>query len=364
MIPAVSERRPEVVLTDPTSSFACDYVSGVNRVLSLDSYLLIDNIARNVEVWEFGRDAGETPVGRSRAASASAIPWRRCWTSTCTRPSCRKPADDCGESLRSRAGSTCRPSGGVPADFRAPALGDTERVLFARLFHRIVARGKYGRPGAAGCSSSSPWPDRRTRQANRLTRRDARHDQALADWDVISAIDVPADGQSLAVASGGVCSRCCGLPQAASGRGRWETEVPISASGSLDAAHRLWTSGVVRCLMPAAMTGTHAGAAAPPPSMTKARVSFPICRTTPPGATVIRRISSDLQRLFTLAAADHDKLDLDAAHKWCLYAGSRRRPTTSRLGIGHAALREIYAGFSRGYRLMRYDVGAKPDVRG
>ena len=43
--------QPAIVATDPSSSFVCDYVAGVNRVLSLPPYLLVDNIARNVELW-------------------------------------------------------------------------------------------------------------------------------------------------------------------------------------------------------------------------------------------------------------------------------------------------------------------------
>src|SRR5688500_19109190 len=57
-------RRPHVIETDASSSFICDYVAGVNRVLSLPPYLLIDNIGRNVEVWRFQSDVRE-PVARA-----------------------------------------------------------------------------------------------------------------------------------------------------------------------------------------------------------------------------------------------------------------------------------------------------------
>jgi hypothetical protein len=45
--------QPTVIETDTSSSFVCDYASGVNRVLSLPPYLLVDNIGRNVEAWRF-----------------------------------------------------------------------------------------------------------------------------------------------------------------------------------------------------------------------------------------------------------------------------------------------------------------------
>ena len=45
---AVALRRPAVIETDPASSFVCDYVAGVNRVLSFPPYLLVDNIGRFV----------------------------------------------------------------------------------------------------------------------------------------------------------------------------------------------------------------------------------------------------------------------------------------------------------------------------
>ena len=50
---ATARPRPTVIETDPTSSFVCDYVAGVNRLLSLPPYLLVDNIGRNVELWQY-----------------------------------------------------------------------------------------------------------------------------------------------------------------------------------------------------------------------------------------------------------------------------------------------------------------------
>src|SRR5688572_7318448 len=59
-----SARRPLVIETDASSSFVCDYVAGVNRVLSLPPYLLVDNIGRNFEVWRFQADEDE-PASRT-----------------------------------------------------------------------------------------------------------------------------------------------------------------------------------------------------------------------------------------------------------------------------------------------------------
>ena len=63
--PAPGLPQPAIVDTDPSSSFVCEYVAGVNRVLSLPPYLLVDNIGRNVEVWQFEPGAPE-PCHRAR----------------------------------------------------------------------------------------------------------------------------------------------------------------------------------------------------------------------------------------------------------------------------------------------------------
>ena len=57
--------QPVVIDTDPSSSFVCDSVAGINRVLSLPPYLLVDTIGRNVELWRFENGARE-PLARSR----------------------------------------------------------------------------------------------------------------------------------------------------------------------------------------------------------------------------------------------------------------------------------------------------------
>ena len=57
-------RRPHVIETDASSTFVCDYVAGVNRVLSLPPFLLVDNIGRNFEVWRFQSDEVE-PAART-----------------------------------------------------------------------------------------------------------------------------------------------------------------------------------------------------------------------------------------------------------------------------------------------------------
>ena len=65
MSDAVALHRPTVVETDASSSFVCDYVAGVNRVLSLPPYLLVDNIGRNFEVWRF-QSGDVEPAARAR----------------------------------------------------------------------------------------------------------------------------------------------------------------------------------------------------------------------------------------------------------------------------------------------------------
>ena len=57
-------RQPTVIDTDASSSFVCDYVAGVNRVLSLPPYLLVDNIGRNVELWRF-QSGDREPAARA-----------------------------------------------------------------------------------------------------------------------------------------------------------------------------------------------------------------------------------------------------------------------------------------------------------
>ena len=48
-----SSRAPEIIPTDTSSNSVCYSFAGVNRVLNLEPYLLIDNIGRNIEVWRF-----------------------------------------------------------------------------------------------------------------------------------------------------------------------------------------------------------------------------------------------------------------------------------------------------------------------
>jgi hypothetical protein len=195
-----------VIETDPSSSFDCEYPAGINRVLSLPPYLLIDNIARNVEIWRLDAD-GDWPVARARYD---------CTTYPGDADASLLDLDIHAAFIRNDAQEliTVNHFGRVRRFALPPAtvrmfptgerqlLGDMERVvLVGDAFIGSSPRGEYtddeARPGLFLFEPIRSWD---VAAAGRPAR--VACEQVLADWGVVSALAVASDNAHVAVAAG------------------------------------------------------------------------------------------------------------------------------------------------------------------
>lgn len=372
----VADRRPDVVLTDASSSFECEYTSGINRVLSFDAYLLIDNIARNFEVWQFDQGDAETPARRS-VYDVTTYP---------NDPIASLLDVDMHAAFLREAGQIVVVNHyGRARWFDLPAatrqlrpvrerqlLGDMERIVIAHdCFIASSPRGEYtddtAQPGVFLFE-----PVTRVQDGNRGSGDDRlAHTQVLADWEVISALSVSPDGAWLAVASGprlGVFSLSANAAGLQLGAANWEAEVGYHCQWlHFDSAGHLWTGGYR--VLPSDSDGGDwdacRGGGATAFDVGGARVletDLPDETAWGYGADPLV-LSRDACRIF--AVGRDGSLHVTASSKReppiCLYPGidAHMDGEAPSMGIGHAALRggRLYAGFSRGgYRLLRYDV--------
>ena len=196
---------PAVIETDTTSSFVCDYVAGVNRVLSLAPYLLVDNIGRNIEVWRF-RKNGLEPIERARYDRTS------------------HPGDPIASLLDVDLHAAFVRGGGrelltvnhygrmrrfaLPAESaelqsagELQLLGDVERYVMANdCFIVSSPRGEFTEDAPqTGIFLFAPLPHS-LETSSTVTR--LSFDRALADWGVITALAVSPSGGYLAVGAG------------------------------------------------------------------------------------------------------------------------------------------------------------------
>ncbi len=362
--------QPATAATDPSSSFVCDYVAGINRVLGLPPYLLIDNIGRNVEVWRFEQGARE-PVARARYDLTS------------------YPGDPIASLLDVDIHAAFLRSGGRELltvnhfgrvrrfELPAPAsrlqstgelqlLGDVERVVLAgECFIGSSPRGEHtDDPARLGLFLFEPIAtafEEAPGQVRRLTA-----EQELADWGVVSALAVSASGARLAVAAGcrlGVFDLTAGRAGRRLGACRWESLLPFHCQWMhVEEAGRLWAAGHRPSAAAdsgdwdacrggalhawSAETGTRDFAVELPDETAWGYGADPIV-LAPDGHAIYV-----LGRDGSLHAIDRHRLDVRQ-----LYRPSDADAEAPSLGIGHAAVRDhcIYAGFSRGgFSLRRY----------
>ena len=244
-------RQPAVIETDASSSFACDYVAGINRVLSLPPYLLVDNIGRNFEVWRFPPGDLE-PAARARydltsypddpIASLLDVDLHAAFL-------CRDGRELLAVNHYGRVRRFDLPS---PASHLRPTgelqlLGDTERVVMAAdCCITSSPRGEFtDESSQPGIFLFEPIAAARAPAAGGPRRRVG--DQALAGWGMTSALAVSAAANRLAVAAGsrvGVFRLACGRAGLRLGDCLWEA--PLRAHCQwlhFDETGRLWAGG-------------------------------------------------------------------------------------------------------------------------
>ena len=374
----VTLRQPTVIDTDPSSSFVCEYVAGVNRVLSLPPYLLVDNIGRNVELWRF-QAGGREPAARARYDLSS------------------YPDDPIASLLDvDLHAAFLRCDGhelltvnhyGRARRFELPApvqmeptgelqlLGDTERVVIAG--DSLIAsspRGEFTNDAPQpGVFLFEPlpvaWDDPATAGARRLASS-----QALADWGVIGALAVATHADRIAVASGirlGVFRLVRAGVTLRLGECVWETTLAFHCQWlHFDEVGRLWAGGHRASATDSAdwnaCRGGGISAFTDESGALQFTVGLPDQTAWGYGADPLV-LAPDRPAVYVLGRdASLHVVDLNRRALSQLYPAldAPAAAASPSLGIGHAALRGdwLYAGFSRGgFRLLRYDVGESRD---
>jgi hypothetical protein len=365
--------RPAVIETDASSSFVCDYVAGVNRVLSLAPYLLVDNIGRNFEVWQFqsGRlepavrarydltSYPDDPIASLLDVDLHAAVLRRDGRELLA-------VNHCG---RVRAFELPASAVRMLPAWEVQLLGDTERIGMAGdCFIASSPRGEFtDDPSQPGVFLFEPIPASLEPSSGEVKRLAC--DQLLAGWGVITALAISAAGNHLAVAAGhrlGVF----GLARGAAGLRLddclWEASLRTHCQWlHFDEAERLWTGGYQTPSSAAtsddwdACRGGGIDAFVVESGTQHVAVALPEETAWGYGADPII-LAPDCRELYVLGRdASLHVIDVTtrASHRLYNALGALDEVTTPSLGIGHAALHDgwLYAGFSRGgFRLLRY----------
>ena len=251
MSDSLALRQPAVIETDASSSFACDYVAGVNRVLSLPPYLLVDNIGRNFEVWRFP-PGGLEPAARARydltsypddpIASLLDVDLHAAFL-------CRDGRELLAVNHygRVRRFELPSPDSHLRPTWELQLLGDTERVVMAAgCFITSSPRGEFtDEPSKPGIFLFEPIAASHAPASGGPRRLGC--DQALAGWGMTTALEVSTAANRLAVAAGprvGVFRLACGRAGLRLGDCLWEA--PLRAHCQwlhFDETGRLWAGG-------------------------------------------------------------------------------------------------------------------------
>src|SRR5688572_3222776 len=367
-------RRPHVIETDASSSFVCDYVAGVNRVLSLPPFLLVDNIGRNFEVWRFQSDEVE-PAARTLydLTSYPDDPMASLLDVDLHAAFLRR---DHRQLLavnhygRVRAFDMPVTASRMRPVWELQLLGDTERIVMAGdCFIASSPRGEFtDDPAQPGVFLFEPiaMPVGPSREARRLAC-----DQALAGWGVISALAVPAAVNRLAVAAGlrlGVFDLACSRAGVRLGDCLWEGPLDFHCQWlQFDGDDRLWAAG--HRPSPAVAAGAAwddcrgGGITAFAVDTGNRQVAAALPEATAWGygadPVVLEAGGRHLYVLGRDASLHVVDVTTRATHRPYLPLEAVAGTTLPSLGIGHMAHRGnwLYAGFSRGgFRLLRYSL--------
>ncbi len=364
--------QPALVATDPSSSFVCDYVAGVNRVLSLPPYLLVDNIGRNVELWCFEPGARE-PLARARYDQTSypGDPIASLLDVDIHAAFLRR---DNRELLtvnhfgRVRRFELPMRTERLKAAGELQLLGDIERVVLAGdCFIGSSPRGEHTDDRARpGLFIFEPF-----RTSFELTSGEARRlawEQAMADWGIVTALTVSADATRLAVAAGsrlGVFDLALSRSGVRLGACRQETALSFNCQWlHLEEGGRVWAAGH-RLSTDAdggtwdACRGGEVNAWAPNTGARDFAIELPDATAWGYGADPIVPAPSGRQ-IYVLGRDASLHVVAPRSHLvQQLYRPLEADAAMPSLGIGHAAIHAgwLYAGFSRGgFRLWRYAV--------
>jgi hypothetical protein len=365
---------PTIVQTDASSSFVCDYVAGVNRVLSLPPYLLVDNIGRNVEVWRF-QSAHREPVARAvyHDTSYPDDPIASLLDVDLHAAFLRHDGHELltvnhyGRARRFELPASAvqmHPTGEVQL------LGDTERVVMAGdCFIASSPRGEFTDDAPQpGVFLFEPIPS--SLEPAAVGTRRLASDQVLADWNVISALTVSAGSNRLAVASGphlGTFELACNKAGLRLGDCVWEADLTFHCQWlQVDETGRLWAGG--HRLSSAddsgdwdACRGGGIDAFAIESGVLHVTAGLPDATAWGYGADPVVLAPGSREVLVLGRDASLHVVDMTRRSSHQLYAALEVPDGVAMpsLGIGHAALRDgwLYAGFSRGgFRLLRYDL--------
>jgi hypothetical protein len=373
MSDAVALHRPAVIETDASSSFVCDYVAGVNRVLSLPPYLLVDNIGRNFEVWRF-QSGDVEPAARARydLTSYPDDPMASLLDVDLHAAFLRRDGRELlavNHYGRVRGFELPAPAVRMRPAWERQLVGDTERIVMAGdCFIASSPRGEFtDDPSQPGVLLFEPIAASRGPTSGDTKRLAC--DQALAGWGVTSALAVSAAANRLAVAAGlrlGVFGLACSSAGLRLGDCLWEAPLRFHCQWlHFDETARLWAGGH-RPSSSAADSGdwdacrgggidsfsVDSGArhftAALPDATAWGYGADPVVLA--PGCREVYVLGRDASlHVINVSRASHQ---IDRALE------ALDGVATPSLGIGHAALRggSLYAGFSRGgFRLLRYD---------
>ena len=379
---AVTLRQPTVIDTDSSSSFVCDYVAGVNRVLSLPPYLLVDNIGRNVEVWRFQSDARE-PTARAvyDLTSYPDDPIASLLDVDLHAAFLRRDGHELltvNHYGRARRFELPAPAVNMRSTGELQLLGDTERVVMAGdCFVASSPRGEFTNdPPQPGVFLFEPIPPSWGGATSHGTQR-LGGNQVLADWGVISALAVTEQANRLAVAAGlrlGVFDLIgCGAGLRL-GECLWEAALSFHCQWlDFDEVERLWAGGhrpsAVDTADWDACRGGGLSAFIVPSGAPHFTIELPDATAWGYGADPLvlaldRRAVYVLGRDGSLHVVD---LTSRASHQLYAALDAHDGVATPSFGIGHAARRGdwLYAGFSRGgFRVLRYELGESGDAGG
>lgn len=373
MSDTAARHRPAVIETDASSSFVCDYAAGVNRVLSLPSYLLVDNIGRNFEVWQF-QSGHLKPAVRARydLTSYPDDPMASLLDVDLHAAFLRRDGRELlAVNHYGRVRGFVLPASAVrmrPA-WEVQLLGDTERIVMAGdCFIASSPRGEFtddpSQPGVFLFEPIAASLGPKSGETGRL-----HCDQALAGWGVITALAVSAAANRLAVAAGlrlgvfGLARSTAGLRL---GDCLWEAPLRFHCQWlHFDEAERLWAGGYRPSSSAAtnddwdACRGGGIDAFAVESGAHHISVALPEETAWGYGADPIV-LAAGCRELYVLGRdGSLHVIDVTtrASHRLYNALEALDGVTPPSLGIGHAALRDgwLYAGFSRGgFRLLLY----------
>lgn len=369
---AAGLHRPVVIETDSSSSFVCDYVAGVNRVLSLPPYLLVDNIGRNFEVWHL-LSGDLQPAWRARydVTSYPDDPIASLLDVDLHAAFLRRDGRELltvNHYGRVRGFELPAPAARMQPAWELQLLGDTERIVMAG--DCLIASSPRGEftddPSQTGAFLSAPIaapPGPGSGEARRLAC-----DQVLGGWGVIGALAVTAGSNRLAVSAGprlGVFELVYTNAGLHLGDCLWEAALRFHCQWLHFDETTLWAGGYRPPSSAAAgdeWDACRAGgidAFAAEGGAHHITLALPEATAWGYGAEPIV-LSSDGRKLHVLCRdASLHVIDATTRASHRLYdAVEAVDGLTPSLGIAHAALRDgwLYAGFSRGgFRLLRYD---------